>query len=79
MEDIKQLYAQKLQSLSPNITAEDKVNVVETLPISRPTLDNYLSGDIDKIKKLETAKELIEFFTKRIQKRINELRATNLV
>ena len=79
MKDVKTLYAQRLKGLSPNITPEDKAEAINTIPISRPTLDNYLTGDIDNIKKLETAEALVIFFTSRLQNRIDKLRETNLV
>lgn len=75
MEDVKTVCAEKLEVLSKNITSAEKIESLDIVGISRPTLDKYLNGDIVKI---ETATKLIQFFTGKVKDRLNELRETNV-
>ena len=79
MENIKELLADKLVSLSNNVSVEEKDEAIETLSISRSTLIRYLSGDKDKIAKVDKATELIQFFSEKVKQRIEKIRETNLV
>lgn len=79
MENIKELLADKLASLSNNVSVEEKDEAIETLNISRSTLIRYLSGDKDKIAKVDKATELIQFFSGKVKSRIQKIRETNLV
>jgi hypothetical protein len=71
MENVKELLAEKLIDLSKGITADEKIQAMESVGISRPTLDKYLTGDIVKI---DTATTLLEFLNKTVQARINLIR-----
>jgi len=79
MQNIKQLIATKLLALSESISIAEKEEAMTTLKMSRPTLDEYLSGDTDKMAKVETGQELLEFFTEKVRQRIEKIRETNLV
>lgn len=68
MENVRELLSEKISSLSSGLTAEEKVHAMESVGISRPTLDKYLSGDIVKI---DTATQLFEFLRKTVQARID--------
>jgi hypothetical protein len=70
MKDLKTVCADKLVALNANITAEEKIEAVNILPISRPTLDKYLKGDVVKIG---TATVMIKHFTGKVNERIKEL------
>lgn len=71
MENVKELLAQKLIDLSKGITAEEKLQAMDCVGISRPTLDKYLTGDIVKI---DTATTLLEFLNKTVQARLDLIR-----
>lgn len=71
MENVKELLAEKLINLSKGITADEKLQAMDSVGISRPTLDKYLTGDIVKI---DTATTLLEFLNKTVQARINLIR-----
>lgn len=73
--DLKKTCEQKLQALIPNITPDDKKEVVSLKIVSRPTLDKYLDGEIVKI---DTATTLIDFFTNKVKTRLAQLRKTNV-
>lgn len=75
MIDIKTMCAQRLQELSKNITLEDREDAQKKMPISRPTLDRYLKGEVIKIG---TATRLIKFFDKRTIARIKDLEQSNV-
>lgn len=75
MENVKDVYAEKLMVLAKNITYEEKRQAREMLNISRPTLDKYLSG---KGEKIEPAMKLIEFLTEKVKGRLNELLKKNV-
>lgn len=68
MENVRELLARKLISLSKGITAEEKLQAMDNVGISRPTLDKYLTGDIVKI---DTATTLLEFLNKTVKARID--------
>lgn len=70
MENLKTVCSKRLKALGVNLTAQDKLDAMKELEISRPTLDKYLHGNAVKI---ETATKLIQFFEIRIQERKNEL------
>ena len=71
MENVKKLLARELISLSKGITADEKLQAMDSVGISRPTLDKYLTGDIVKI---DTATTLLEFLNKTVKARINLIR-----
>ena len=71
MENVRELLAQKLIDLSDGITAEEKLQAMDCVGISRPTLDKYLTGDIGKI---DIATSLLEFLKKTVQARIDLIR-----
>lgn len=75
MKDLKTTCAKKLGLLSGNITEKEKLEAQINLPISRPTLDKYLKGDVAKI---ETATQLIQFFTEKVNDRTKVLSETNV-
>ena len=75
MKDIKITCGEKLESLVKNITVTDRTDAVTEIPISRPTLDRYLNGEIIKA---ETAIKLIRFFSNRITARMKELDAIRI-
>lgn len=75
MKDLKTICAEKLGHLSNNITEKEKLEAQLSLPISRPTLDKYLKGDVIKI---DTATQLIQFFTEKVNDRTRVLAETNL-
>jgi predicted site-specific integrase-resolvase len=79
MENLKEILANKLLVVSDNVSVQEKEEAMETLGISRPTLDKYLSGDIEKISKVETATELLQFLQEKVRQRIEKIRETNLV
>lgn len=79
MTNIKELLAEKLLTLSDSISVEEKEEAIETLNISRSTLLRYLSGDKEKIAKVDKATELIQFFSGKIKNRIEKIREANLV
>jgi hypothetical protein len=66
--ELKKVYQKKLEALLPLITVDDRKEIVEQKIVSRPTLDNYLAGNIVKI---DTANTILEFFTKRINRRVD--------
>lgn len=76
METVKELLAEKLINLSKGITADEKIQAMDFVGISRPTLDKYLTGDIVKI---DTATILLEFLNKIVQARIDLIRETNIM
>lgn len=76
MEDLKLEYSKRLKALEVNLTSKDKMDAEKELNLSRPTIDKYLNGSVPK---LEIGKMLVQFFTGRVQERINELREMNLV
>jgi hypothetical protein len=63
--DLKQQCSKKLIKLAANITNEDKDNAEKEIPVSRPTLDKYLKGDVVK---LDIAVKLIKFLSARVKK-----------
>ena len=71
MENVKELLAHKLISLSESITADEKIKAMDSVGISRPTLDKYLTGDIVKI---DTATTLLEFLNKTVKARLDLIR-----
>jgi len=66
MENVRDLIVQKLLTLSEGITPTDKAEAEAELPISKPTLDKYLNGEVVKI---ETAMKLITFFSQKVKER----------
>lgn len=79
MENIKQFLADRLTQLSDGVSVDEKENAMKELNISRSTLLKYLSGDSGKISKVETATELIQYFSEKVKARIEKIRETNLV
>jgi hypothetical protein len=79
METIKSLLAKKLLLLSESTSVSEKEEAMSVLGISRPTLDKYLSGDMDKIAKVDVATELNQFLSKKVKARMEKIRETNLV
>lgn len=75
MKDLKTMCAEKLELLSGNITTKEKLEAMINLPISKPTLDKYLKGDVIKI---ETATQLIQFFTEKVNERTRVLEEQNV-
>ena len=75
MDDLKTICQIKLRGLAKNITAADKVFVMQQLPISKPTLSKYLKADSFKIDK---ATLIIKMFTGLVNDRIGDLRDTNV-
>lgn len=76
MIDTKTILSTKLSALKDSITTSDREAAESEIPISRPTMDKYLSGDIAKI---DTGERLLIFLSNRIKDRINTIRETNLV
>jgi hypothetical protein len=74
--DLKKVCAQELAKLLPSITAKDRKEAEEKIPISRPTLDKYLAG---KIVKIDTAINIIKFFTNKANQHLEELKQRNPV
>ena len=74
--DAKTILSTKLSALKDSVTPADRELAESELPISRPTMDKYLSGDIVKI---DTGERLLLFLSKRIKERIKSIRETNLV
>jgi uncharacterized Rossmann fold enzyme len=79
MDNIKSQFAAKLLALGQSVSAEEKLEAMDFLNISRPTFDKYISGDLDKIAKVDTATELIQFLSEKVKNRIEKIRETNLV
>jgi hypothetical protein len=76
MIDEKTIIADKLSAIKDSVTPADRAAAEAEIPISRPTLDKYLSGDIVKV---DTGEKLLRFLAARIKERIENIRATNLV
>lgn len=68
----KELLAEKLKTLEPEITAEDRKEAETTLKVSAPTIHKYLNGDVPKP---EFGLLLFEFFKGRISDRMERIRA----
>lgn len=66
--DLKKVYQDRLNALLPLINADDKKEITKQNIVSRPTLDDYLKGNIVKI---EVAHKIIEFLSKRVNQRIS--------
>jgi hypothetical protein len=79
MENLKEILANKLLVVSDNVSVQEKEDAMISLGISRPTLDKYLSGDSEKISKVDTATELLQFLQEKVRQRIEKIRETNLV
>ena len=75
MKDYKTFCTDKIAALLPNITQADKLHTQKNIPISQPTLDKYLRGDITK---LDTAIKIIEVLTGRVNDRYKELKAVSI-
>lgn len=75
MTDLKKICAAKLKDLSKNITVEDRTEAESYVPMSRPTLDKYMLGDIANIDK---ATRLIKFLTDKVNERFEKLRETTI-
>lgn len=76
MENIVELLKEKLITLSTSVTPAEKVEAEAEVGLSKPTVDKYLAGDI---RKIETATKLVQFFSKKVQERIEKIRETNLI
>ena len=76
MENVKDLLSKKLVTLSQGITIAERAEAEKEIPVSKPTLDKYLAGDIVKI---DTALKLIEFFAKKVRARLEFIKETSAV
>lgn len=79
MENVKEILAKQLFLISDNVSIQEKDDAMQSLRISRPTLDKYLSGDSERISKVDTATELLQFLQEKVRQRIEKIRETNLV
>lgn len=79
MENVKEILAKQLLIISDSISAPEKEEAMQSLGISRPTLDKYLSGDSERVSKIDTATELLQFLQEKVRQRIEKIRETNLV
>ena len=75
MKDFKTIYNERIVQLSNNISAADKLHAIKTVPISQPTLDKYLKGNLVK---LDTAAKLIEVLTERVNDRYKDMKAAKI-
>lgn len=72
--ELQQVYQRKLDALLPLITPQDKKDLLEHRVVSRPVLEAYLKGEVNKIS---TANKIIGFFEDRINQRISNYQKTN--
>lgn len=72
MADLRKQLVKKLKTLDANITGQDKLDACRELPVSRPTLDKYLDGEVADVEK---AVSIIEFFSHRITDRLKRIQA----
>lgn len=79
MENIKDILANKLSVISNSVSVQEKEDAMQTVGMSRPTLDKYLSGDSGNISKVDVATELLQFLQEKVKQRIEKIRETNLV
>lgn len=73
--DVRVLLSKKLRNVANQITAAEIIEAVETLDISRPTIDKYLSGDVSKI---DVGTRILEFFSRKIKERIDLIMSANI-
>lgn len=79
MSNIKEYLAGKLKDFSNSISEDEKIEAMALCEITRPTLDRYLSGDIEKLAKIDTATKLFQFLKEKVNSRIEIIGETNLV
>jgi len=79
MENVKEILAEQLLLISDSISSQEKLDAMQAVGFSRPTLDKYLSGDSENISKVEKATELLQFLQEKVRQRIEKIRETNLV
>jgi hypothetical protein len=79
MENLKDILAKKLQVLGESTTSLEKEEVMKSLNISVPTFYKYISGDIEKIGRIDTATELVQLLSTKVNARIKKIRETNLI
>lgn len=72
----KKVLSKRLVEIAEEVTVSDRQDAEIKIPISRPTLDKYLSGDIVKI---DTATKLVQFFSEKIKARLELINATNIM
>ena len=56
---MKQLLIDKMKSISDNLHYGDKIRAIREIPVSEPTLNKYLKGDIVKF---DLAEKIINYF-----------------
>lgn len=56
---MKEQLTLRMQHISANLVHGDKVRAVKEIPVSEPTLNKYLKGEIVKI---ELAEKIINYF-----------------
>jgi len=71
MIDLKKECSKTLIALEKNVIAADRTDAMTVLNFSRPTIDNYLAG---KVNKIDVAFKIIEFMSKRVNDRIKFLK-----
>lgn len=67
-------YQQKLDTMRPFITEDDRRQILDKGIVSRPTLNAYLSGDVTRVS---TAHLLVSYFEPIITKRIRQYNKSN--
>lgn len=72
MENLKDLLKNKMITIADGLTVEDKEDGIKNIPLSQPTLYRYLKGEV---KKIEIAQLIVDFYQKRIEERINNLKS----
>jgi len=56
---MKRELIEKMKSIESNLQHGDKARAIKDIPVSEPTLNKYLAGNIVKI---ELAEKIIEYF-----------------
>jgi hypothetical protein len=78
MQNLKQILAEKLKVLGESTTSTEKDDVMKSLNISMPTFYKYISGDVEKIGRIDTATDLVQLLSVKVNARIEKIRETNL-
>lgn len=78
MQNLKQILAEKLKVLGESTTSIEKDDVMKSLNISMPTFYKYISGDVEKIGRIDTATDLVQLLSVKVNARIEKIRETNL-
>lgn len=67
-----EMIAQRLVAIKDEITPDDRKGAANDLKISHPTITSYLKGEI---KNADLAVRMYEYFTGRINDRIERIRS----